>query len=107
LPPDWTPGSDGWAFAEHLSLDPQAVFDSFRDYWLAKAGAAARKVDWLATWRNWCRKEAERSNPLLPARLPPIAEDWDDPILGDDPLRFVPYNQRPDALKPAWARRKR
>jgi hypothetical protein len=29
----------------------------FRDYWLAKAGAHARKVDWLATWRNWVRNE--------------------------------------------------
>lgn len=29
--------------------------EQFRDYWVGKAGAAARKVDWEATWRNWMR----------------------------------------------------
>ena len=35
-----------------------AVFEKFRDYWIAQPGAKGRKADWLATWRNWCRKEA-------------------------------------------------
>jgi hypothetical protein len=30
--------------------------DKFVDYWRAKAGAAARHVDWTATWRNWMRR---------------------------------------------------
>jgi hypothetical protein len=29
--------------------------DKFADYWHSKPGAAARKSDWAATWRNWCR----------------------------------------------------
>lgn len=36
---------------------------TFRDFWHAKAGANARKVDWLKTWRNWIRgkdKEPQR-----------------------------------------------
>lgn len=43
--PDWT--------ADHV----RRVAEQFRDYWLAKAGADARKVDWAATWRTWVRRE--------------------------------------------------
>ncbi|MDD9333336.1 MAG: hypothetical protein PV354_06640, partial [Bartonella sp.] len=32
----------------------------FRDYWQAKSGKEAKKVDWSATWRNWYRREIER-----------------------------------------------
>ena len=35
----------------------ERVFQVFGDYWRAKPGAAGRKADWLATWRNWCRKD--------------------------------------------------
>lgn len=31
----------------------------FRDHWLAKPGAAGRKCDWNATWRNWIRKAVD------------------------------------------------
>lgn len=34
----------------------QAEGEKFRDHWRAKAGKDATKVDWLATWRNWCRR---------------------------------------------------
>ncbi|MBK8160860.1 MAG: helix-turn-helix domain-containing protein [Rhodospirillaceae bacterium] len=60
LPDDWTPGEVGAAFARELGLDPNRVFASFRDFWLGAAGAKGVKADWPATWRNWCRKEAER-----------------------------------------------
>jgi hypothetical protein len=59
LPDDWTPGEVGRLFAEALGLDAQATFDQFRDYWTAHAGASARKLDWLAAWRVWCRREGE------------------------------------------------
>jgi hypothetical protein len=58
LPTDWTPGDEGRVFAQKLSLDPNRVLEEFRDYWCAQAGAKARKADWLATWRNWCRRDA-------------------------------------------------
>ena len=41
--------------------------DRFRDYWIAKPGRDAVKVDWLATWRNWVRREAERTTAAAPA----------------------------------------
>jgi hypothetical protein len=44
-------------------LNPQATFEKFRDYWTAVPGAKGRKLDWLATWRNFVRSEfAPRAN---------------------------------------------
>lgn len=45
---------------ERPRLDPDTVFARFRDYWIAQPGAKGRKLDWLATWRNWVRNETER-----------------------------------------------
>jgi uncharacterized protein YdaU (DUF1376 family) len=36
-----------------INLDSQA--NHFVDYWHAKAGKDGCKLDWEATWRNWCR----------------------------------------------------
>lgn len=60
LQPDWEL-PDAWRqwtqvnFA-HASADLVATeADKFRDYWIAKSGQQAAKLDWEATWRNWCR----------------------------------------------------
>ncbi|WP_336276606.1 YdaU family protein [Bartonella sp. CB178] len=60
LPSDWTADISA-AVAEGLSED-QARWQEkkFRDYWHAKSGKEALKVDWHATWRNWFRREIER-----------------------------------------------
>ncbi|WP_455479231.1 YdaU family protein [Bartonella sp. B23] len=49
------------AISEGLS-EEQAHWQEkkFRDYWHAKSGKEALKVDWQATWRNWFRREIER-----------------------------------------------
>jgi Protein of unknown function (DUF1376) len=57
LPPDWQPTQGDRTFALDLGLNVQSVAAGFRDYWHAKAGKDAAKLDWSATWRNWCRKE--------------------------------------------------
>ena len=31
-------------------------FNGFKDYWISLPGQKAVKLDWLATWRNWCRR---------------------------------------------------
>lgn len=63
LPPDW----GDWAMAEFPHWGPDIVrqlADGFRDHWVAKPGADATKLDWLATWRNWCRSDiAQRQHP--------------------------------------------
>ena len=53
LPDSWTE----FCQAERPDLNPKKVFDSFKDYWVAKAGAAGVKLDWQATWRNWVRNQ--------------------------------------------------
>ena len=62
IPPDWEPDDELTAFAAGLGFDPDRIATiaaTFRDYWIAKSGAGGRKFDWAATWRNWCRREAE------------------------------------------------
>ena len=52
LPMEW----GEWAVAEGW---PESVVrieaEKFRDFWTAKAGRDAAKLDWQATWRNWMR----------------------------------------------------
>jgi uncharacterized protein YdaU (DUF1376 family) len=59
LPRDWCPNEADCQFASALGLEPDRIADRFRDFWHAKPGAAGRKLDWPATWRNWCRRDAE------------------------------------------------
>ena len=37
--------------------DLTAILETFRDYWVAKSGRDATKLDWNATWRNWVRNQ--------------------------------------------------
>jgi uncharacterized protein YdaU (DUF1376 family) len=60
LPLDWQPGPDERQFARDLGLDPSAVGDEFRDYWIAVTGAKGCKANWPSTFRNRCRQIAER-----------------------------------------------
>jgi len=60
LPDDWTLPEDwkAWAEAERSDLNIKSVADSFRDFWIAKAGTGGVKLDWQATWRNWIRSQS-------------------------------------------------
>ena len=53
LPDEW----EYWANKQRPDLDAKQVFDQFKDYWCAKAGKDAIKLDWQATWRNWVRNQ--------------------------------------------------
>jgi hypothetical protein len=76
LQPDWTlPKAWGdWAMAEYPLWTPEKVrreAAGFRDHWCAKAGKDASKVDWQATWRQWCRSDlAHRDDPKPNGRHP-------------------------------------
>jgi uncharacterized protein YdaU (DUF1376 family) len=62
LPPDWSPGEPGYAFASKAGLingRAQTEFEKFKDHWAAKTGQDAVKADWQAAWRNWVRKATE------------------------------------------------
>lgn len=60
IPEDWSVSEAGRAFAVGLSLDPDAVAAAFVDYWKAASGATARKLDWDAAYRTWCRRQADQ-----------------------------------------------
>ena len=51
---DWTVAELSW---DQSAIDREAA--KFADWWHAKAGKDAAKVDWLATWRGWCRRADE------------------------------------------------
>lgn len=59
LPTDWRPCEEDRQFCSAAGLDPDRIAEEFRDYWHSKPGANGTKLDWCATWRNWCRKAAE------------------------------------------------
>jgi hypothetical protein len=61
LPDDFVLTPERRLVAEAEKLPADRTFLKFRDYWLAASGAKARKHDWDATWRNWCRSESDRN----------------------------------------------
>jgi hypothetical protein len=78
LPEDWTE----FCQTERPDLNPQKVFDGFKDYWVAKAGAQGVKLDWTATWRNWVRNQRqERLNPADIAKVTVPSSSQRDPAL--------------------------
>lgn len=50
-------------------------YDKFKDYWTAKSGQQATKLDWLATWRNWLRNMKPEDKKKL-SREPLPADKW-------------------------------
>ena len=54
--------------AECPKVDLEAEHRKFVDYWRAKAGKDATKLDWDATWRNWIRRAKDSNVSQFPAR---------------------------------------
>jgi hypothetical protein len=73
---DWIPTEKvRAALAEQYpTIDLKHEHAKFIDYWLAKSGKDATKLDWDATFRNWIRNAADR----LPARpaTQQSSRDW-------------------------------
>lgn len=60
LPDDWVlPKSWGdWTLTTFPASTPELVrleAEKFADHWHSAPGQKGVKLDWLATWRNWCR----------------------------------------------------
>ena len=63
LPEGWK----GYCHEKRPDLNPDSVFENFKDFWSAKAGKDGRKADWPATWRTWVRNEkASNGRAALP-----------------------------------------
>ena len=57
---------DAETFCQRWGLPPPSDSEcaSFLDYWGARTGQGATKLDWTATWRNRPRKDAARASPV-------------------------------------------
>jgi hypothetical protein len=68
----------GWleqTAANHPEFDEaelRIIADDFRDYWTAKTGAQATKLDWQATWRRWVRSQRKSGPSPSPSRPRPV-----------------------------------
>jgi len=75
LPADFGLTPERRAIAEAEKADPDREFANFTDHWRSASGAKARKHDWDATWRIWCRRAPDfrpRGNGVVkPAWVPP------------------------------------
>lgn len=69
---EWATNERQWTPA-----DAQTEADKFRDYWHAKPGADACKLDWAATWRNWVRNSSRPNGDYRP-QIGPVQsrEEW-------------------------------
>lgn len=59
LPEDFALTPERILVAEAETLPAEETFRAFVDHWRAEAGQRARKLDWDAAWRTWCRRERE------------------------------------------------
>ena len=56
---DWLPSDADVDYANSKGVRVSVESENFRDYWLADTTAKARKADWAAAWRTWCRKAVQ------------------------------------------------
>jgi hypothetical protein len=63
IPDDFAVTSDmvAWAKENAPAVDGRVETENFRDYWVAKSGTTATKLDWVATWRTWMRNAQQRT----------------------------------------------
>lgn len=97
LPSDWslTPEYREAAAQINPRVNAETEAAKFRDYWCAKSGKDATKVDWIATWRNWIRRASEDARPRAgPHGKPPIAQQFAQKT----------YEGTPDDQLPAFLR---
>lgn len=68
MPDEWL----HWAMTERHwpAADARDEAASFTDFWHAKAGKDAVKLDWEATWRNWVRKARRVAVVVQQPRVP-------------------------------------
>ena len=63
IPKNWMPSREGGQFAISHGLsqsEANTELEKFTNYWTAKGGQGATKLDWDATWRNWILTATER-----------------------------------------------
>jgi hypothetical protein len=78
LAADWTLPDEWSAWASDLRkwypADVEAEAQFFANYWQAKSGQAATKVDWFKTWQNWCRQSHRPDGGFVRANAAPLID---------------------------------
>jgi uncharacterized protein YdaU (DUF1376 family) len=74
LPNDW----QAFCKTERPDLNPQSIWNQFKDYWIAQGGQKGAKLDWFATWRNWVRNQKSVVNYTTDKP----AQKWDASLAG-------------------------
>lgn len=105
LAPGWSPSLDTVRWTEAQGVDAAAILEEFRDHWLARTDARARKADWDATFRNRVRTLlAEGRAPMLPpAPAPPPPKG--DPAQAASVADYLNGNRMPAILAAKEAKR--
>ena len=72
IPEDFsvTPEMVQWAREHCPDVEGRRATDAFIDHWRGKTGRDATKLDWIATWRNWLRRDQERAERSRPRATP-------------------------------------
>lgn len=74
-----------WARDRVPNVDGRVETEKFINYWQAKTGKDATKLDWVATWRNWMLTAGERtparSNGHKPFKNPVDQSVYDQELL--------------------------
>jgi hypothetical protein len=60
LPKPWDLTPERRKYAQQQGIDPDRTHTKFCNHWWAKTGRDAYKLDWDATWQNWCLGDAEK-----------------------------------------------
>ncbi len=69
LPNEWR----AWAKETRPDLHLDTVASCFRDHWISVGGVRGIKRNWLATWRNWVRREPKVGERKFSNGRPPWA----------------------------------
>lgn len=95
LPLEWQAWAEAEVGPEGQRMSPARVTSEgakFGDFWRAKAGKDAAKLNWLSTWRNWIRGALER----MPAASRDLARVSGSPDAGAAPqLELVMVDGKP------------
>ena len=109
LPDDWQlPKAWGdWALSEYPAWTAEIVrleAAKFADHWRAKSGKDATKLDWEATWRNWCRspicQESHKTRPSFAQQAADIARSTVEGPQGRDKALLAIERDRAKATPP-------
>jgi hypothetical protein len=90
LTQDWKPSENDTNEAFRIGLTMEQIdheANKFRDYWIGLSGSKGVKLDWSATWRNWCRSAKDRIR--TPMRVISSGNQSQSGSRVDAALRFI------------------